>query len=149
MACNWNVRIPIPKAILRKISHLCENVTNFQDLQLGTPAQVFRLVDAVSDNDLVESTGVDAVNGITAQNPMCNQRNNLGCTFPFHKFGSACDRVRRVCEVINENGCSIPYVAYQHHRGILTVCNPCRATFLYSVRLARLGIQRRFVYFVN
>lgn len=64
---------------------------------------------------------------------MRDQRNDLSCTFPFDEFGSPRDGVRRVCEIIDENGCSIPYVAYQHHRSVLTVCDPCRATFLYTI----------------
>ena len=48
-------------------THLAENVADFQDLQLRAAAQVFNLVHTVGHNDLVESTSVDALDGVTTQ----------------------------------------------------------------------------------
>lgn len=85
-------------------THLGKNVTDFEHLQLGTSFAMFRLIDGVCDNDLVQSTGVDPVDGIAAQDAMGDEGIDFACAFLLEEFGGASDGVASVCKIINEDG---------------------------------------------
>ena len=47
------------------ITHLCKNMSNLQDHQLGAPFSMLALIHGVRHNDFIQCTGVNSLNRIT------------------------------------------------------------------------------------
>ena len=78
-------------------------MTNFQDFELGASAQVLRLGNAIGHNNLVQSTGIDAVNGVTAKNTVCHESVDARSAFLLQKLSGASDGVRCIGQIINQD----------------------------------------------
>jgi len=81
----------------------------------------------VGYNDLVKRTSIDAVNSIAAQNAMGNEGNDPGCALLLQKLCGAGNGIRGIRQVIHQDGCAVPDISNQHHRGVLSVADLCRA----------------------
>ena len=70
---------------------------NFQDFEFRAETTMFILLDAVGDDNPVQSGGVDAINGVAAEDSVCKKCVDVGCTFFFEELGGTCDGVGCVC----------------------------------------------------
>lgn len=109
--------------LCRRFAYLREDVANFEDLQLWAPRLVLGLVNGVGDNDLVQCTGVDAINGISTENAVSDQRIHLRRALLLHQLSSTSDSVRCVCQIIDEDGSAVCNITDQHHGRILPVAD--------------------------
>jgi hypothetical protein len=116
------------------MAHLSKDVADFEDLQLGTPLLVLRLVDRVGYDDLVKRTGVDAINGITAQDAVRDERIHLGSALLLQQLGGTCDGVGGVGQIVDEDGGAVCDVTDQHHGRILPVVDLSGAALLVDQR---------------
>lgn len=113
--------------------------SNFKDFQLWTQAAMFVLRNAVRYDDLVKSGSVDARDGISTEYAVGEQSVDVCSTLLLQQFGSSCDSIGGIRQIVNEDGNSIGNLANQHHRSILAVGNTGGPTFLghMSVRKFR------------
>lgn len=113
--------------VIHKIStyltHLSENVADLQDLELGAAAQVLTLVHTVGHHHLVEGAGVDALNGVTAQDAVGDESIHLGGTLLLEELGRPGNGVGGIRQIVNKNCGPVADIADQHHSGILAVGN--------------------------
>jgi hypothetical protein len=116
------------------MAHLSKDVADLEDLQLGTPLLVLRLVDRVGYDDLVKRAGVDAINGIAAQDAVRDERVHLGSALLLQQLGGTCDGVGGVGQIVDENGGAVCNVTDQHHGRILPVADLGRAALLVNQR---------------
>ena len=94
---------------------------NIQHLELRTPFLVFLLRYAVRHHDFIQRTGVDAVDGLPAENAVGEQGVDFGCALFFEEFCRTGDGVRGVGEVVDEDGEPVGDVADEHHGRVLAV----------------------------
>jgi hypothetical protein len=73
---------------------------------------------------------VDPVNGITREDAMCNQCNNLRGTTALQEFGGAGDGVRGVSKVVDEDSAAVGDGANKEQGCVLTIGNLSWAAFL-------------------
>ena len=92
------------------------------------------LVDGVCDHDLVQRTRVDAVNSISAENAVSNQRIDLRGALLLHQLGRTSDCVRCVCQVVDQDSSAVCNVTDEHHSRILSVADLCGAALLVDER---------------
>ena len=85
-------------------AHLCKHIADLENLQLGAPGHVLGLVNRVGHNDLVQSTRVDAVDGIATKDAMRDQRIHLRGALLLDQLGRARDGVGCVSQVVDEDG---------------------------------------------
>lgn len=111
-------------------NRLCEYAANLQYFEFRAKAFVLFLWDTVSDDDFVNGAGVDAGDGVAAENSVCEKGIDVGSTFPLYKLGGAGNRVRCISEIIDDNGNSASDISHKHHGGVLAVSDASRSTFL-------------------
>lgn len=92
------------------------------------------LRDCVGHNDLVEGAGVDAINGVSAENAMRDERVDLGSTLFLQELRGTCDCVRSICQIVDKDRCSVRNVSNQHHGGVLPIADLCGAAFFVDER---------------
>lgn len=114
----------------RNPTYLGEDVSYFENLQLLTTLLVLLLVNAVGDDDLVNGTSIDAVDGITTEHAVSDKSNDLAGTLLLQELGCASDGVGSVGKIIDKDGDTVCDVTYQHHRRVLAIGDLSRATLL-------------------
>jgi len=114
----------------RNPTYLGEDVSNFEHLQLLTTLLVLLLVDTVGDNNLVNGTSIDAINGITTQHAVGDESDDLVGTLLLQELGCASDGVGGVGKIVDKDSDTVCDVTYQHHCRILAVGDLSRATLL-------------------
>lgn len=83
---------------------LSKNTGDIQDLQLVASSQMLVLWDTVGYHNLVDSAGIDTLNGVTAQDGMSNYSVNLSSATSFlYQFGSSSDGISSINEIINDD----------------------------------------------
>lgn len=117
-----------------KTARLCKDVADFKDLQLRATRLVLCLVDSVGHNHLVQRTGVDAINSISAENAVSDQRKHLRSTLLLQQLGCACDRVRCVRQIVDQDSGTVCNVSNKHHGRILPVADLCGSALLVNER---------------
>jgi hypothetical protein len=113
---------------------LGEDITDFEDLELGASRFVFGLVDCIGHNDLVECASVDALDGVSAQDTVGNECKHLGRAFLLEQFRSAGDCVGSIRQIIDEDGSAVRDISDQHHGRILPVVNLGRSSLFVDER---------------
>lgn len=108
---------------LLRTTYLGKHVANLEDLQLGASRLVLGLVDRVGHYNLVQCTGVDAIDGISTENTVGDERIHLGRSFLLDELGCTGDGVRRVCQIVDQDGSTVCHVTNEHHGGILPVAD--------------------------
>ncbi len=112
-------------AIVDSTDGLREDVADFENFELGTAFTVLSLVDGVGDDDFVEGTGIDALNGITTEDTMRDEGIDFGRSFLLEQLGRTCDGVTRIREIVDQN-CSLACdVSDKHHRSVLSIRDLC------------------------
>lgn len=109
---------------------LSEDIADLEDLQFGTPLLMLSLINSISDNDLVEGTGVDAIDSVTAEHAVGDKSINSTGALLLDQFGSTSDGVAGVSQIVNEDRRLARNITDQHHCGILSVGNFSRPTLL-------------------
>lgn len=117
-------------AVVDTADSLGEHVAYFKHFQLRAACPVVGLVDRVGHYDLVQGAGVDAVDCVAAQNAVRDEREHFCRAFLLQQLCSACDGVRGVREIIDEDGGAVRDVSDQHHGRILAVVDLCGASLL-------------------
>lgn len=110
---------------------------NVQHVQLGAQSTVFVLRDRVGDHNLINGRVIDALYGVAAEHAVGNERIHSRGAFLSQQLSSTCDGVGGVDEIVNQDTDTIGNVAYQHHGGILSVCDARGPSFLGG--LVKLG----------
>lgn len=88
------------------------------------------LWDTVSDDDFVDGAGVDAGDGVTAENSVGEESVDVGSALSLYKLGSAGNGVGCISEVIDDNGDTASNISHKHHGGVLAVSDASWTTFL-------------------
>lgn len=117
-------------AVVNPSDRLCEYAANLQYFEFRAQALVLFLWDTVSDDDFVNSAGVDAGNGIAAENSVGEKCVDVGGTLSLYKLGSAGNGVGCISEIINDNGDPASDISHKHHSGVLAVSDASWSTFL-------------------
>jgi hypothetical protein len=91
---------------------------------------VILLGHRVGHNDLVQCTSVDALNRISTQDAVCNERDYLRSALLLQKFRRAGNGVGGIRQIIDQDSCALPNVSNQHHGRILPVVDLCGAALL-------------------
>jgi hypothetical protein len=126
-----------------------EHVANLQDLELGARCQVLLLRDGIGGDDLVDGAGIDALDGIAREHTVRDERiHGLG-TFLLQELSGACDGVRGISQVIDEDGGTTAHFTDEQHGGVLTIRNLRRAAFLKCVRRTELTSRLFLSYLVD
>lgn len=89
---------------MEKLTYLCENLSNFQNLQLRALFLVLALVNRVGDHYAVQIAGIDPLDGITAQYAVGHESPDKRGAFLLEQFCCTGDCVGGVSQVVNENG---------------------------------------------
>jgi hypothetical protein len=114
----------------RNPTYLGEDVSYFQNLQLLAALLVLLLVDTVGNNNLVDGTSIDAVDGIAAEHAVSDESDDLVGTLLFQELGCASDGVGSVGKIVDKDSDTVCDVTYQHHGRVLAVGDLSRATLL-------------------
>jgi len=114
--------------------YLSKHVADLEDLQLGAPALVILLGHRVGHNDLVQCTSVDALDSISTQDTVCNERNHLRSALLFQEFCRAGNGVGCIRQVVDQDSCALPNVSHQHHGRVLSVVDLGGAALLVDKR---------------
>lgn len=88
------------------------------------------LWDTVSDDDFVNGAGVDAGDGVAAENSVREESIDVGSAFSLYKLRRAGDGVGCICEIIDDNGDPASDIPHKHHSGVLAVSDASWTTFL-------------------
>lgn len=134
----------------RNPTYLGEDVSYFENLQLLTTLLVLLLVNAVGDDNLVNGTSIDAVDGITTEHAVSDKSNDLAGTLLLQELGCASDGVGSVGKIVDKDGDTVCDITYQHHCRILAIGDLSRATLLQYRQIPMLGAATiTFPYLVN
>lgn len=130
-ASNGLQNVSIHRNILYfMLTYLSKHIADLKDLQLGAPALVILLGHRVGHNDLVQCTSVDALDSISTQDTVCNERNHLRSTLLLQELCRAGNGIGRIRQVIDKDSCALSNVSNQHHGRILSVVDLCGAALL-------------------
>lgn len=91
---------------------------------------MFVLRHAVGNHDLIQRTGVDAFDGVSAQDPVREQCDDCSCALFLEELCCSGDGVGGVCEVIDEDGGAVAHVADEHHGCVLAIGDFGRSALL-------------------
>ena len=110
-------------------------MSHVKNLQLRAPLEMLLLRDAVGDNDLIQITLVDAINGVSTQDTVRYKSNYRCRTFLLEQSRSASDGVGSIRKIVDENGSPVRHISNKHHCSILPVGDSRRAAFLEQLAL--------------
>jgi hypothetical protein len=114
----------------RDLTYLGEDISYFENFQLLATLLVLLLINAVGDNNFVNGTSIDAVDGITAEHAMSDESDDFAGTLLLQELGCASDGVRSVGKIIDQNSDTVCDITYQHHCRVLAIGDLSRATLL-------------------
>lgn len=97
---------------------LSEHGRDIQHLELGADPLVLVLGNRVGDYDLVDAAGVDPGNGISAEDTVRDEHDDLEGTLTLQKLSGASDGVRGVDDVVDKDADTVGNVTNQHHAGV-------------------------------
>jgi hypothetical protein len=120
--------------VVHATNSLSENVAHFKDLQLRASRLVLSLVDSVRDDYFVERAGVDALDRVSAQDAVRDERIHLGCALFLQQLRRAGNRIGGICKIIDQNRGPIFHVSNQHHGRVLPVVDLCGSALLVDER---------------
>lgn len=109
---------------------LGEDLTNVQNFQLGTQSEVLILRNTIRYNDLIQWGSINPIDGISAEDTVGEECVDLGRALLLQKLRSSGDCVGSVRQIIDENCYPIRNISYEHHGGILSVCDSSGSAFL-------------------
>jgi hypothetical protein len=109
-----------------------KNVAHLKHFQLGASRLVFCLINSVGYHDLVERTGVDAIDRVAAQDAVGDERIHLVRTFLLQKLCSTGDGVRGIGKIVDEDRSAARDISDQHHGRVLSVVDLSGAAFLVN-----------------
>jgi hypothetical protein len=113
---------------------LGEHRGDIQNVQLlAQEGLVFGLGNRVGHNHLVQGRSLDAVDGIPAEDTVCQQRVDFGSPFLLEKLGSSRDGVARIYDVVQQNADAVRHVAHKHHACVLSIGDSGRPALLQSM----------------
>jgi len=111
---------------------LSEDGRNVEDFELGSKlCLVFLLWHRVGDNHLVDSRGIDAVDGVAAEDAMREESIDLGRALLLEELCGARNGIAGVGKIVDQDADTPFDVADEHHAGILAIRNFGRTTLLY------------------
>ncbi len=113
-------------------AHLSKVGANFQHFQFRAPSLVLMLRHTIGDDDLVQSAGIDAFNGVTAEHTMREKRVDFCGALFLQQLGRTCNGIGGIGKVIHQDGRSVGYITNEHHDGILPVSDARGAALLKS-----------------
>ena len=85
---------------------------NIEHLELRALLFMLLLRHAVGHNDLVKGARIDTLNGISTENPVCDESVDFCRALLLEQLCGASDSIRCVREVIDENSSAIGNVSY-------------------------------------
>lgn len=88
------------------------------------------LGNAIRYNNLVQWRSIDPIDGISAENTVGEKCVDFGRALFLQKLRGSGDCVGSIGQVIDENGYPVCNISYEHHGGILPVCDSGRSAFL-------------------
>jgi len=97
---------------------LCKDGRDVQHLQLGAETAMLFLRDRIGDDDPVNSRGIEARNGITAEDAVGEESVDLESAFALKQLGGPGDGVGRVAKVVDKDADAVGNVADEHHAGV-------------------------------
>jgi hypothetical protein len=121
-------------AVVHASNGFSEHIAYLQNLEFRASCLVLGLRDGVGHNDLVQGAGVDAINGVAAQDAMRDERHYLGRTLFLQQLRSAGNGVGRVGKIVNKDRGATRHVSHQHHGRVLPVVDLGRTAFLVDER---------------
>lgn len=109
-----------------------EHGANVQYLELRAETAVLRLRHRVGDENLVNGRGVDARNGIAAEDTVGQQGIYLDGAFALEQLGSSSDGIGRVTKIVDQDTNAVGNVSNQHHAGVALLGELDRSAFLVN-----------------
>lgn len=91
---------------------------------------MLRLRHGVGDENLVNARGIDASNGVAAEDTVGKEGVNLESALSFQQLGGTGDGVGRVDDVIDKDADAVCNVANKHHTGVALLGKPSGTAFL-------------------
>jgi hypothetical protein len=135
--------------VVHPANGLGEHVANLQNLEFRARLQVLLLRDGVGGDDLVNRAGIDALDGVAREHAVCDECIHSLGAFLLEKLGRACDGVRGISQVIDEDGGAAAHFTDKQHGGVLTIRNLRWAAFLNFVRRRDLPSRSLSAYLVD
>ena len=117
-------------SVVNTADGLGKNATNLENLELWASSLVLLLWHGVGDNNLVNSRGVEAGQGISGEDTVGDQRIDVGSTLALDKLGSAGDSVAGISQIIDDDSNTACNISDKHHSRILAIGDACWATLL-------------------
>lgn len=97
---------------------LAKDGRDVNDLELGAQAAVLVLGHRVCDEHLINGRGVDARNGVAAEDAVRQQGIDLGGALLLEQLGCARDGVGGIGEIVDEDADAVGDVADKHHASV-------------------------------
>lgn len=140
-------------SVVNTTDRLGKNATNLQNLEFWASSLVLLLWNRVGNNDLVNSRGIKAGQGISGEDTVGDQRIDIGSTLALDKLGSTGDSVAGISQIIDDDGNTACNISDKHHSGILAIGDACWATLLDIILVIALGTgfkpHRKLAYLVD
>jgi hypothetical protein len=114
----------------RNPTYLGEDISYFENLQLLATLLVLLLINAVGDNNLVNGTSIDTVDGITTEHAVSDESDDLAGTLLLQELGCASDGVGSIGKIVDKNGDAVCDITHQHHCRVLAIGDLSWATLL-------------------
>lgn len=95
-----------------------EDGGDVDDVEFGTHAAVLVLGHGVGDEQLVDGGGIDATDGIAAEDAVADEGVDHGGALALEQLGGAGDGVCGVDDVVDEDAHAVGDVADEHHAGV-------------------------------
>jgi hypothetical protein len=111
-----------------------EHIAYFQNLEFRASCLVFGLRDGIGHHDLVQGAGVDAIDGVAAQDAVRDERKYLSCAFLLQQLRSAGDSIRCIGKIVDKDRGAVRDVSHQHHGRVLPIVDLGRTAFLVDER---------------
>lgn len=105
------------------LTHFSKDGADLKHFKLGTSSAMLALIHRVGDHNLIQCAGIDTFDGITRKHTMCHQGVDSTSTLLLQEFRSPSDGVASIGQVVNQDGSLSRNFSYQHHCGILAVCD--------------------------
>ena len=110
---------------------LGENGGDVQDVELGSKLLLVLVLGyRVGNDQLVNRRSLDAVDSVTAEDTVSQQRVDGGGTLLLKELGGSGDGVAGIGNVVEKNADAIGNVTDEHHASVLAIGDLGRATLL-------------------
>ena len=116
--------------VVNTADRLGENAANLKNLELWASSLVLVLWNRVGNNDLVNSRGVEAGQGIPGEDTVGDQCIDVGSALALDKLGGTGDSVAGISQIIDNDSNTACNISDKHHSRILTIGDARWATLL-------------------